>query len=152
MITASGCCFLALDTGRIMLQQRSEEVTHPLTWSFWGGKSENTERPIETLLRECKEEMGPLPDIEKVYPIHTFISDDSNFTYHTFCITVFEEFIPLCNKESAGYAWIKLGAWPKPLHRGAKLVLDKPEMVDKIKAIYDRQKGKLDLPNWLDTF
>jgi 8-oxo-dGTP pyrophosphatase MutT (NUDIX family) len=152
MITASGCCFLALDTGRIMLQQRSSEVSHPLTWSFWGGKSEINERPIETLLRECREEMGILPDIEKVYPIHTFISDDNNFTYHTFCVTVFEEFIPLCNRESAGYAWIRLGAWPKPLHRGAKLVLDKKEMVEKISTIYNRQKNKIDLPNWLDTF
>ena len=79
MITASGCCFLALDTGRIMLQQRSEHVTHPLTWSFWGGKSESDERPIETLLRECREEMGVLPDIEKVYPIHQFTSDTGIF-------------------------------------------------------------------------
>ena len=54
--------------------------------------------------------------------------------------------------ESAGYAWVKLGSWPKPLHRGAKLVLDKPDMVDKIKAIWERQNGKLDLPNWLDSF
>ena len=152
MITASGCCFLALDTGRIMLQQRSEHVTHPLTWSFWGGKSESDERPIETLLRECREEMGVLPDIEKVYPIHQFTSDDGNFQYNTFCITVFEEFLPTCNMESAGYAWVKLGAWPKPLHRGAKLVLDKTDMVDKIKAIWERQHGKLDLPNWLDSF
>jgi 8-oxo-dGTP pyrophosphatase MutT (NUDIX family) len=152
MITASGCCFLSLDTGRIMLQQRSETTTHPLTWSFWGGKSEKNERPIETLLRECKEEMGPLPDIEKVYPIHTFLSDDGNFTYHTFCVTVFEEFIPVTNGESAGYAWVRLGAWPKPLHRGAKLVLNKKEMVDKISSIWERQQGKLDLPNWLETF
>lgn len=65
MISASGCCFLALDTGRIMLQQRSKTSSHPLTWSFWGGKSEKKERPIETLLRECNEEMGILPDIKK---------------------------------------------------------------------------------------
>ena len=58
MIKASGCCFLALDTGRIMLQQRSKKTSHPLTWSFWGGKSHKRERPIETLLRECKEELG----------------------------------------------------------------------------------------------
>ena len=56
MIQASGCCFLALDTGRIMLQQRSKNSSHPLTWSFWGGKADKRERPIETLLRECKEE------------------------------------------------------------------------------------------------
>lgn len=152
MITASGCCFLALDTGRIMLQQRSEAVTHPLTWSFWGGKAEGNERPIETLLRECREEMGILPDIEKVYPIHTFLSDDNNFTYHTFCVTVFEEFIPQTNNETAGYAWVPLYAVPKPLHRGARMVLQKKEMMDKIAIIYEQKKDHLDLPNWLDTF
>jgi 8-oxo-dGTP pyrophosphatase MutT (NUDIX family) len=152
MITASGCCFLALDTGRIMLQLRSNNVSHPLTWSFWGGKSEKNERPIETLLRECREEMGILPDIEKVYPIHTFLSDDGEFTYHTFCVTVFEEFIPQTNGETAGYAWVPLTSVPKPLHRGARLVLHKKEMTDKISAIYERQKDKIDLPNWLDSF
>jgi hypothetical protein len=103
-------------------------------------------------LRECKEELGPLPDIEKVYPLHTFLSDDGKFTYHTFCTTVFEEFIPQCNHESAGYAWVSIDCWPKPLHRGARVVLQRPEMVEKITTIYNRQKDKLDLPNWLDSF
>ena len=152
MIQASGGCFLALDTGRIMLQQRSKTSSHALKWSFWGGKAERKERPVETLLRECKEELGPLPDIEKVYPLHTFLSDDGKFTYNAFCITVFEEFIPQCNHESAGYAWVGIDGWPKPLHRGAKLVLNNREMVDKIKTIYDRQKDKIDLPNRLDSF
>lgn len=152
MINASGCCFLALDTGRIMLQQRSSTSSYPLTWSFWGGKAEKNERPIETLLRECREEMGIPPDIEKVYPIHTFLSDDEKFTYNTYCITVFEEFIPVCNSESSGYAWVSIHAWPKPLHRGARAVLEQPDMVEKITTIYERQKDKLDLPNWLDSF
>lgn len=152
MLTASGCCFLALDTGRIMLQQRSENVTHPLTWSFWGGKAEHNERPIETLLRECNEEMGALPAIEKVYPIHTFISDDNKFTYHTFCVTVFEEFIPKTNGETAGYCWVRLNAWPKPLHRGARVVLEKQDMVDKISTIWERKRNVDDLTNWLDSF
>ena len=152
MIQASGCCFLALDTGKIMLQQRSKKSSHALKWSFWGGKSKRKERPIETLLRECKEEIGILPDIEKVYPLHTFVSDDKKFTYNAFCVTVFEEFIPNCNHESSGYAWVELGCWPKPLHRGAFLVLQNQEMTEKIQTIYTRQKDKLDLPNWLDSF
>jgi hypothetical protein len=38
------------------------------------------------------------------------------------------------------------------LHRGARVVLQRPEMVEKITTIYNRQKDKLDLPNWLDSF
>ena len=93
-----------------------------------------------------------MPDVGKVYPLHTFVSDDKKFTYNTFCITVFEEFIPQCNHESSGYCWTDLDCWPKPLHRGAKVVLTRPEMIEKIETIYNRQKDKLDLPNWLDDF
>ena len=152
MIQASGCCFLALDTGRIMLQQRSKNSSHPLTWSFWGGKADKRERPIETLLRECKEEIGLLPDIAKVHPLHTFLSDDKKFTYNTFCITVFEEFIPSCNHESSGYSWVSINCWPKPLHRGARVVLTNKQLVDKLTTIYEREKDQTDLPNWLDSF
>ena len=55
MITASGCIFLSIDTGRVMLQQRSGEVNHPRTWGFFGGKAEGKERPVETLYREIEE-------------------------------------------------------------------------------------------------
>lgn len=152
MITASGCCFLALNTGRIMLQQRSKSVSHPLTWSFWGGKTEHNEKPIETLLRECSEEIGELPPVEKIYPIHTFVSHDRNFTYHTYVVTVYEEFVPNTNGESAGYAWVELNGWPKPLHRGARVVLEKPDMVDKIYTIWENARDFSDMENWLDSF
>ena len=40
MIKASGCLFLSVDTGRVLLQQRSGSVNHPRTWAFFGGKAE----------------------------------------------------------------------------------------------------------------
>ena len=80
MLQASGCIFLAVDTGRTMLQQRSQNSSHPRTWGFFGGKSEPKERPIETLLRELSEEIGILPDVEKVYPLNKFVSPDKKFT------------------------------------------------------------------------
>ena len=57
MIQASGCIFLAVDTGRVLLQQRSSDSPHPRTWGYFGGKAEKKERPIETLLRELDEEL-----------------------------------------------------------------------------------------------
>jgi len=119
---------------------------------FWGGKAEKDERPIETLLRECREEIGILPDIAKVHPLHTFLSDDDKFTYNTYCVTVFEEFIPSCNYESSGYSWVSIDCWPKPLHRGAKVVLSNKQLVDKLITIYERERDQTDLPNWLDSF
>ena len=49
MIEASGCIFLSTTTGRVMMQLRSEKVTHSKKWGFFGGKSEDQERPSETL-------------------------------------------------------------------------------------------------------
>ena len=149
MIKASGCLFLATDTGRAMLQQRSGDTSHPRTWGFFGGKSENGERPIETLLREIEEEIGVVPDIQKVHPINEFTSPDKKFTYNTFIVTVFEEFVPVLNDESDGFCWVKIGNWPRPMHPGARAQLFNKDILKKIKTI--RENASTDGSNWLET-
>ena len=136
MIKASGCLFLALDTGRVMLQQRSGDTSHPRTWGFFGGKSEDKERPIDTLLRELEEEIGMVPDIQKVYPLNKFTSPDKQFVYNTFVVEVVQEFIPQLNNESDGFCWVKIGNWPRPLHNGAKAQLFNRQIIKKIRTIY----------------
>ena len=84
---------------------------------------ENDETPKEALFRECEEEMGFIPDIAKIYPFDIYESRDKEFRYYTFVCIVDEEFIPQLNKEAVGYAWIKLGTWPKPMHVGARNTL-----------------------------
>ena len=150
MIKASGCLFLSVDTGRVLLQQRSGSVNHPRTWAFFGGKAEKYERPIQTLLRECEEELGVLPNINKVFPLNQCISPDKKFEYNTFVIAVFEEFIPMLNNESEGYAWVRIGNWPRPLHPGVKAQLYNRELIKKVKTILDTCTK--DGPNWLDDF
>lgn len=119
-ILASGAIFYSIDTKRVMMQLRSKQSSYPLTWSLWGGKQEPGERLIDTLHREIQEEMGNVPEILKIYPLHKYLSKDSEFEYHSFCCIVKNEFMPVLNKESAGYAWFTPGAWPRPLHNGAK--------------------------------
>lgn len=150
MIHASGCVFLAVDTGRVLLQQRSNNSSHPRTWGYFGGKSEKGERPIETLLRELDEEIGLIPDVEKIYPLNEFTSPDKKFVYNTFVVTVYQEFIPILNNESDGYCWVKMGNWPRPLHPGAKAQLLKKDIIKKIKTIHEN--CSMDGSNWLDTF
>ena len=58
MYTAVGTTFVAQDTGRMLLNLRSNDVSYPHTWSFWGGKIEKGEQPLDALRRELKEEMG----------------------------------------------------------------------------------------------
>lgn len=137
MIEASGCLFLSMSTGRVMLQQRSKNVTHSNTWGFFGGKSENAERPIETLYRELEEELGELPNIIKIVPISKFTSSNNRFIYHNFIAIVENEFVPSLNSESSGFAWIEIGSWPKPLHPGAKIQCNSADFIKKVKTIYE---------------
>ncbi len=140
MIEASGCIFLSLDTGKILLQQRGSKVKHPNTWGFFGGKSEGNERPSETLYREIYEELGTLPNILKVIPLNKFTSPNKKFEYHSFVCIVQKEFIPILNEESNGYAWVKIGNYPSPLHPGANIQLRDNEFTKKVKLIYKTHK------------
>jgi len=137
-IRASGCILLSEDTHRILLQLRRPDRKNKNYWSFWGGSSEPGELPIQTIERELEEELGFLPDITKFYPIHKMVSNDESFEYDTFLATVSAEFIPIINNESEGYAWVNYDRYPAPLHPGAKLVLQNPRILSKIKTIVDQ--------------
>tara|TARA_B100000029_G_scaffold401676_1_gene400874 strand:- start:900 stop:1322 length:423 start_codon:yes stop_codon:yes gene_type:complete len=135
MYDAVGATFLAQDTKRIIFNLRSKEVSHSGTWSFWGGKLESGENPIQALRREIKEEMGFVPEIIKIQPLDVFLSDDEKFMYHTFVIITPTEFKPKINHESKGYRWCEINHFPTPLHRGAKRTLLDKNNVKKLKLI-----------------
>ena len=139
MIEASGCIFLSSHTGRILLQLRSGDVSHAKTWGFFGGKSENKERPSETLYREIEEEVGKT-NITKVIPISKFTSKNGRFIYNSFVVLVTDEFIPDLNKESDGYCWVAIEKWPRPLHPGAKIQCGSKDFLKKVKTIYDMHR------------
>lgn len=137
-VQASGCILLSLDTKRILLQLRRPDRRQKNYWGFWGGGCENGEAPVDTIKRELTEELGFLPTIKKFYPIHKMTSDNEKFEYNTFLATVDNEFVPIINQESEGYAWVNWDRYPVPLHPGAKLVLQNPRIVSKIKTIVDQ--------------
>ncbi len=138
-MNASGCVILSLDTGRIMLQQRGSDTSHPRTWGFFGGKSENQERPVETLLRELQEEIGGIPSYDKIIPLNTFTSSNKKFIYYTFVVLVKREFIPILNTESDSFAWVNINSWPEPLHPGVKAQLYNKKIIQKLKTIYEEK-------------
>ena len=64
-----------------------------------------------------------------------FTSENKNFIYHTFLITVDAEFIPQLNDEHRGYSWVPLKDHPKPLHPGVWRTINFSSVVDKIKTV-----------------
>lgn len=138
--TGVGAIFISSITERVMLNLRAPYKTHPLEWALWGGMMEENETPKESLLRELSEEMNFVPDIEKIYPFDIYQSKDKHFKYYSFVCVVEEEFIPILNKESAGYCWIDLGSWPKPIHQGAKVSFCNQKAYERIRMILDHHK------------
>jgi ADP-ribose pyrophosphatase YjhB (NUDIX family) len=133
--TGVGTIFVSTKTKRVLLNLRAPHKTHSMCWSLWGGMVEEGEQPKDALLRELTEEMGSVPDIEKIYPFDVYQSKDKHFKYYSFVSVVEEEFIPELNSESCGYCWIDLGEWPKPMHQGAKISFCSLKSIEKIKLI-----------------
>jgi len=139
---AVGAIFLSKRTGRMMLNLRSETVTYSNNWGFVGGKIERGESAIEALYREIAEELGDsVPPIEDIIPFDVFCTKNEKFKYYSFIVVVQEEFIPELNDESAGYSWVKIGNWPKPLHPGAKSTLYNVNIVEDMNALWESIKN-----------
>ena len=112
-----------------------DDYRHPGSWGLPGGKMEAGETMLGAMERECREELGAMPDYIKLVPIEQFTSGDGGFVYHTFFCTVAEEFTPVLNDEHVGWAWIKAGTWPKPLHPGLWSTINFDAVRDKIETL-----------------
>lgn len=135
MKQAAGVIFLALDTGRCLLQLRNSDKRFKHHWGFWGGMIEPGETVYEAIQRELQEEIGMVPDINKLNPIDVYQSKNGEFMYYSFAAVVEAEFTPTLNSESAGYAWVDIGVWPKPLHEGTRITLNRNRGTEKLHTI-----------------
>lgn len=139
---AVGAIFLSKKTGRMMLNLRSDSATYSNNWGFVGGKIESGESPLQALHREMNEELGSsVPMIEDIIPFDVFSTKNCKFRYYSFIVVVPEEFIPELNHESAGYSWVRIGNWPKPLHPGAKSTLYNTNIVTDFNALWESIKN-----------
>jgi 8-oxo-dGTP pyrophosphatase MutT (NUDIX family) len=116
-VKAVGVWFYAINTRRYLYLMRSDPK-HPGSWGLPGGRVESGETLLAAMNRECREEMGFVPDYFRILPLEKFTTIDLGFEYHTFFCIVDSEFQPILNNEHLGYAWIDSGTWPKPMHPG----------------------------------
>lgn len=130
-VNAVGVWFHSLSTQRYLYLLRNDSK-HPNTWGLPGGKIEHNETLIQTIERECREEMGVMPAYQRLIPLEKFTSADSGFVYHTFYCTVENEFTPNLNDEHVGWAWIASGHWPRPMHPGLWSTVNFEAVRDKI--------------------
>lgn len=57
-IKAAAAVLVDTDTHQVLLAQRAPGMSHPGTWTNPGGTREGDELPIETVIREVREEIG----------------------------------------------------------------------------------------------
>jgi len=133
-ITAVGVWFYSVDTQRYLYLMRNDPK-HPHCWGLPGGKSELGESLVDTMTRECQEELGNMPEYLRLMPLEKFTTADAGFSYNTFFCSVAHEFVPVLNDEHIGYAWLDSGTWPKPMHPGLWSTVNFDAVRDKITTI-----------------
>ena len=134
VMNAAGVWFYSLDTQRYLYLMRNDP-RHPNCWGLPGGKIESGESLLEGIERECREELGSMPEYIRMVPLEQFTSDDGKFVYHTFFCCVAQEFQPCLNHEHMGYAWIDSSTWPRPMHPGLWNTVNFDEIKTKIDVI-----------------
>jgi 8-oxo-dGTP pyrophosphatase MutT (NUDIX family) len=128
-----GALIYSASTKRYLFLLRNQK-RHAGSWGLVGGGVEAGESPAQALQREIVEEIGAI-GINKIIPLEKFTSDNNNFEYHTYLITVDNEFVPQLNNEHRGYAWTAINDHPKPLHPGVWRTFSFKSIVDKIKTV-----------------
>jgi ADP-ribose pyrophosphatase YjhB (NUDIX family) len=134
VVNAVGVWFYAVDTGRYLYLMR-DDPKHPDTWGLPGGRIESGESLLDAIHRECREELGSMPDYVRLVPLEKFTTADQHFAYHTFFCSVAAEFVPELNHEHTGWAWLASGIWPKPMHPGLWSTVNFDAVRDKISTI-----------------
>lgn len=130
-----GALIYSTNTKRYLFLLRNQK-RHAGSWGLVGGGVEPGESPIEALRREISEELGAI-HYDKIIPLEKFTADNANFEYHTYLLTVNNEFVPTLNDEHRGYAWTALADHPKPLHPGVWRTFSFKSVISKIKTFED---------------
>lgn len=132
--SSTGALIYCAKTKRYLFLLRNSNK-HSGHWGIVGGKVEQGETVAQGLQREIREELGGVIKGAKIIPIEQYTSDNDKFVFHTFLISVDDEFVPELNNEHRGYCWVRLEDHPKPLHPGVWRSFNFSVIVDKLKTM-----------------
>lgn len=122
---AAGVVFIAPDGEVLLLRRAGTEKNYANHWSLPGGKADDGEDAETCADRECREEIGFMPEGAKRLVDRR--DTPNGMVFSTFAQEVDEKFQPKLNGEHSGYAWFSLDALPEPIHPAVKEVLGSME-------------------------
>ena len=138
---AAGTVTIAADTGRMMLNLRSEKVEQPGTYGNAGGAHLKKEDPEAAALREHGEETGWQGEILAMIPAFVFRKGD--FVYRNFFTVVPHEYEPELGWEADSAVWCTTSDLPSPLHFGIEALLADPESREILEGGWRRFVGDM---------
>jgi 8-oxo-dGTP pyrophosphatase MutT (NUDIX family) len=169
---AAGIMFLT-KADETLLLKRGPGGDYPGFWCFPGGTTEDGETAEETATRETEEELGFLPDGDRIPwvrrianneiagtvgetvnpelpPTDSIVVPVTQVDFTTFLQKVPDRFDPKLNGEHTGFAWVSPQEPPEPLHPGARIALNRLTMneLDVARAI---AAGELTSPQKYDN-
>lgn len=112
---AAGVLFVSPE-GRVLLMHRSpDEKNYGGHWGLPGGGGEAGETPIQTALREAKEETGYAHDGS--HRVLSRVKTPNGMMFTTFAAPVDKKFVPqMADGEHTGFTWADPAHLPAPLH------------------------------------
>jgi 8-oxo-dGTP pyrophosphatase MutT (NUDIX family) len=99
-----GAGILFTNGKQVLLLKRSDDSDFADHWCIPGGKSKEKENPLDTALREAKEECGTAEGQRSEH----FHSIDGSHHFHTYLFTVAKPFPVTLSKEHKDSKWVDL--------------------------------------------
>ena len=93
----------------VLLHKRDGNTTvNPHKWGFFGGLSEGNETPIETFIREMKEELDIDLVPDEIVPLCDYLNEERNVWRYVFLVESDRDKSTMRLGEGADFDWVSL--------------------------------------------
>lgn len=105
---AGGFLYNPKDQSVLLHKRDGNTSINPHKWGFFGGLSEGNETPIETLVREIKEELDIDLVSDEIVPLRDYLNEERNVWRYVFFVESDREKSTMHLGEGADFDWVPI--------------------------------------------